>query len=684
MATPVQNMDRARAAIDLAKEYIEEMGVHVPDNITAEEQMSKILDILGGEDYVLLNVEARDVVTGEGVAGASVSASTGDEQLPDIICNADGKARRRWFMDRTKYDTLRAVERAKIGAYKPSYVKTNVANPLHTANQTVLCWFRSAPADAPGGSGNIVRNTNGYGGLPYVLLYSNPDSTQKRGCDTKINFGGTNLSFGFQPYDTDMIMAARRGDNGDVSAFLFDRKIDGTSGAGLNDDRTFSIGTREASSLLYQHYGNVYEVHVYNTALSDAEIYNKMATGDASGAAAAFKPDGVSDSAWTSSDGLTTLPKFQETAEIIYQGQLKALFSKEGYVDELQYVELPDFETALDGIGINQSMYKEDELSVSPNRITFSAEGGTQTVQITSPWDIRGVLPLADWITTSLNGNTLTVTVPANNTGSLNSGEIAIITGDKQLRIPVSQPVINLTDLKIGDNLRGKTVTFVNKDKTVDFTTPDGENQGGLIGFAGGGYLASLQSGDSIVMALVLSDETPIVIYDSTGEYGTGWINTEVTFPDTEDYIIDYIYLGEIQPGNWSWDDTIVADPDVKLTDLQVGDNLRGATILFTNTDLTPTWRYMFDNEISVGGVLNSVRLFTVFSTLDGGAGGEDEIGCSVIQYRVMWNVNTGWQNTSFTFPDDKDYIVTWNNLVAAPDGGWGFQYAIVKDLNNG
>lgn len=113
--------------------------------------------------------------------------------------------------------------------------------------------------------------------------------------------------------------------------------------------------------------------------------------------------------------------------------------------------------------------------------------------------------------------------------------------------------------------------------------------------------------------------------------------------------------------------------PDVEtkshsLLDIKVGDNLRGATVIFNNTDKpVPT-------------ITSSVSLYTLRPGSNTGISISQNLNTKVIRvfdgFSVAENItdaNGEWLKTSYVFPDDIDLIVTSNNIYPADGDDWGF-----------
>lgn len=230
------------------------------------------------------------------------------------------------------------------------------------------------------------------------------------------------------------------------------------------------------------------------------------------------------------------------------------------------------------------------------------------------------------------------------------------------------------SDIPIGFNMRGMTIRFLNQNlmpQDYDYFA---------MSFAG--IFGALEQDNSPIQSTI--NRTFTQIFD-----GTRWRLSEYTFPDDNDYIVTSNNLPAGTPGVWGWDSAIVTGTPYPLTADKVpaGFNLRNKTVVFTNIDKPMTDGQMFADEISLWCryPTSTNTLLIMTSTFDGGAGGEWEIyisgyGLSGTFNPVFWNINTGWRQTSFTFPDDQDYIVYYNELRPAVGDSWGWNYAIIKD----
>lgn len=114
----------------------------------------------------------------------------------------------------------------------------------------------------------------------------------------------------------------------------------------------------------------------------------------------------------------------------------------------------------------------------------------------------------------------------------------------------------------------------------------------------------------------------------------------------------------------------------IPITDIPIGYNLRGKTIIFTNTDKdTASFVNNWDNDGGVTGWDSNNNRVIIYSTFDGGDGIYVFINREIIQ---IWK-DGQWIRTSFTFPDDMDYLVDGNDAHSHQGDSWGFDYAIIS-----
>lgn len=106
--------------------------------------------------------------------------------------------------------------------------------------------------------------------------------------------------------------------------------------------------------------------------------------------------------------------------------------------------------------------------------------------------------------------------------------------------------------------------------------------------------------------------------------------------------------------------------PDLTLVKVPVGFNMRGKTIMFLNPGLSPYDSHYFELKFGDNSVIEHDGGYIAISII-GGA------------YTYIHGGN-GWELTSFTFPNDKDYIVMSNSLPVGTGIYWGWDSAIIKD----
>lgn len=163
-------------------------------------------------------------------------------------------------------------------------------------------------------------------------------------------------------------------------------------------------------------------------------------------------------------------------------------------------------------------------------------------------------------------------------------------------------------------------------------------------------------------------------IANATAQTNAGMVKAFV-IPSSEEVKI-YVAASDTMP-------PLSSLPD--LTGVPTGYNFRGKTVVFTNTDKPMTDRGIFDREDWIGGTMPGVSggRWALASTFDGGGGGEDEIYVGASNGALstsLWFVGIGWLQTSFTFPDDQDYVVDANSFRPHVGDSWGWDYAVIID----
>lgn len=107
---------------------------------------------------------------------------------------------------------------------------------------------------------------------------------------------------------------------------------------------------------------------------------------------------------------------------------------------------------------------------------------------------------------------------------------------------------------------------------------------------------------------------------------------------------------------------------------MSIGYNLRNKTIEFTHTFTTPPKGK--EETLWINNDQERIQMIH-----DGGDEGLTQIFFRSEEPFNMVNFydeQYGWIGTKYTFPDDKDYIVTANDLQPHIGDDWGFDYAHV------
>lgn len=242
------------------------------------------------------------------------------------------------------------------------------------------------------------------------------------------------------------------------------------------------------------------------------------------------------------------------------------------------------------------------------------------------------------------------------------------------------------SDIPIGFNMRGMTITFADKDKPMtDRGMFDNEP---LIGSAGVPYNVpgNFQIQSTFDGGSGGEDAIEIYMVGASGSRrttiwnrGTGWSQDSYTFPSDTNFIVGINSFVPAVGDSWGWDSAIVTGDPYPLTadKVPVGFNLRGKTIEFQGTDRPMDDEAMIYDNLGLFGVD-----FFVNASEDGtAAGGVFEIRANINNTHIpIWDANSGWIKTSLTFSNDRDYIITRNNTRPAVGDSWGWNYAIIKD----
>lgn len=119
-----------------------------------------------------------------------------------------------------------------------------------------------------------------------------------------------------------------------------------------------------------------------------------------------------------------------------------------------------------------------------------------------------------------------------------------------------------------------------------------------------------------------------------------------------------------------------------KITDIKVGDNLRGKKIYNTRLDLP---RGSGDNYAR--GSLKTTNASVSGKGIEVGSlsyqGGQTGVqlykGSGPGPDTIFYDGGGNWKDVIFTAPDDTDYIVSSNTLASSTEGYWGWEYVVVE-----
>ena len=100
-------------------------------------------------------------------------------------------------------------------------------------------------------------------------------------------------------------------------------------------------------------------------------------------------------------------------------------------------------------INISQAGKSATRLSVSPDNISYSYSGGTQTITVSTDGEWQISTATAGWGHTSINGNTITLRIDENTSSSSRTDYFVIKSGSKEKRINISQDGKPVTRLSV-------------------------------------------------------------------------------------------------------------------------------------------------------------------------------------------------------------------------------------------
>lgn len=177
---------------------------------------------------------------------------------------------------------------------------------------------------------------------------------------------------------------------------------------------------------------------------------------------------------------------------------------------------------------------------------------------------------------------------------------------------------------------------------------------------------------------------TPIVL-NSWNEYMISEIQPN---GDAGDYAIDLTQYDVFwAAGGYAEPAEAPTPPTKSLLDVKKDDNLRGVTITCINTHKPMR---VFDGETADS--LTFQGIFKGKSPLDGIVGvsmdnpAQNMMGIfknsdMEIPFYGDFDGSQEWTATTYTFPDDEDFIVTENTATATTDGTWSFADTIVSEV---
>lgn len=237
--------------------------------------------------------------------------------------------------------------------------------------------------------------------------------------------------------------------------------------------------------------------------------------------------------------------------------------------------------------------------------------------------------------------------------------------------------VFSLSDIKIGDNLKGATVVF---DTSVRPENPSGILQLNIPD--SGNSVTKLVLGGTIAFTYTLtssSSPTSTSLWASGKPTDNGWMASQFVVPSDVDYIVTENTMVNIPKA-----EVIIPEhkPVIKLTDLKVGDNVGGMKLYVVNksypttlVNLTSTYPRF---TATVAGQNTKVELYSLTSltfntVIDGSSSITD-----FYMPRPEFAGGPYFNDSVITIPEDA--VVTVIDLPVHPDDeSWGFDYMVVE-----
>lgn len=171
---------------------------------------------------------------------------------------------------------------------------------------------------------------------------------------------------------------------------------------------------------------------------------------------------------------------------------------------------------------------QQDYLRAEPASLTFAAGAGSQQVTLSTDQRNPSVQPQGDWITATLSGTTITVSVVENTTGTDRTGSVIVSAGTLQRTIAITQERQRLCDFSLSTN----SYTFEHTAGSIDVRVSSAEAWDATTTAA----WITLQPGDSSVTISVAENPTSALRSDSVVIQGC---EREVVYV-TQNYQHDY------------------------------------------------------------------------------------------------------------------------------------------------
>lgn len=473
----------------------------------------------GTQATVTIYGAVTDSTSGDGISGVDVVIKDPEGKvIAEPRTTEDGSFRGVWSIRRSDYEALRAIAGPKTGTSGITWAPTQ--GRLNGYNTSVISFTvtdstvdTSIASFSPGGDDGIVLAITG-GQFGY---YPTPNPSSGFTPIAPVNSGTT-------------YMAAVT----PSSVYLMNNSVANT-GVTANTAIFTLGGTYSSPSDTIV----IHSAKFYTGILTDTEIYRAMLDIEDT-SSTSFYPEDITTGIWPSR-GETSLSLIANPgSNPLYYSEsgIRATFMKEGYLDEVKYIPLPNFEVAsVAGIEINATL-GAGEISTEPTSFSFMADGTSLPLLINTPFALDGIFSIDPWVSVSGVEQESPTQWYADvdvlsNSGRPRSSRVIALTGNRRVEVPVDQEGVNIVgtlDTYVG-NLAGKTIRFNRQDQAVnmsDVNLPLYTSEAGITGIAG--YMQCVDN--RIVMKTSSSSGAAgTTIYNP--DLSPSWLQQTFTFPNT-------------------------------------------------------------------------------------------------------------------------------------------------------